>query len=240
MSNYDYIVEFKREEASYPFKYPCYCEVSNKSKESYEQILSALLGVETPVLAFIENKNIIQEYAEVLKANGKNVVTITSESPLDVENLKPSHDMTEEDVNNIKSIVLGGIIPQGVDTILATSTIGAGVSITNNTEAWQTWVIATRESLNTCPIPIIQYANRLRKQYDKLIIFVPTREEGHEKEYPLHRKAQEGYLEALKVQDSMEQLRAELNAPMIFTKFEREYGLYYDWQIGRASCRERV
>lgn len=230
IKEYDYVVEFKREDFIYPFKYPCYCEVSNKSKESYEQILSALLEIETPVLAFIENKNIIQEYAEVLKANGKKVVTITSESPLDIENLKPSHEMDEEDVKNIKSIVLEGIIPKGVDIILATSTIGAGVSITNNTEDWQTWVISTRESLNTCPIPIIQYANRLRKTYDKLIIFIPNKEEGHEKEYPLHRKANEGYLEALKVLDSMEKLREEINAPMIFTKFEREYGLYYEWQ----------
>lgn len=230
MNNYDYIVEFKRDVPTYPFNYPCYCEISNKNKESYEQMLSALLCNDTPVLAFIENKNIIQEYAEVLKAKGKKVVTITSESPLEVENLKPSHGMSEEDVENIKSIVLKGIIPQGVDTILATSTIGAGVSIINNSSDWQTWVLANRESLNTCPIPIIQYANRLRNQYDKLIIFIPYRENGQEKEYPLHRKAQEGYLEALKVQDSMEKLREELNAPMIYTKFEREYGLYYDWQ----------
>lgn len=228
LDNYDYVVEFKEEEVKIPFKSQGYVKLSNKVEESKEQVLASLMNSENPVLCFIENKKVIDEYAEALKKEGKSVVVITADTPTEVENLKPKHGMTKEDIYRVQSIVLNKTIPNGVDFILATSTIGAGVSINNNTENWETWIVATSYSYNYCPIPIKQYGNRLRNQYNRLLILITDTGEGHEFEYPFHRNArrrlEKGYDVAISVDEFKESIKDDT---IQLTSPERKYGLYY-------------
>lgn len=190
LKGYDRIILLESEDPTLPFvkaEYRQFPQGVNK----VDTFLKELKIYDGKLLVFIENKDIIRDYAKALREEGKNVVTITSES-----------DMNEDAINNQEvleriSIIKKGVVPAEVDTILATSTIGAGVSIIETSEAWETWILSIQESPNGNPTSIRQYANRLRNRYNKLVLFVHNiKETSSSNEYPLHKKVEEHLMEA--------------------------------------------
>lgn len=190
LTTYDRIIILEDQEPKLPFneiEYKQFPQGVNKVDTFYKE-LKLHNG---RLLVFVENKDIIKSYAKQLREEGKNVVTITSES-----NMSEDAFNDQETLDRV-SIIKKGIVPSYVDIILATSTIGAGVSIVDTSIDWETWILITQESPNGNPTSIRQYANRLRNKFSKLVLFVPfIRETSSSNEYLLHKKVGEHLLEA--------------------------------------------
>lgn len=217
---YDQVIIFEKEDEKDPFKEAYYYQFPKDTNMKTAFLQEVALHGKN-LLVFVENKNYIKEYADKLRNRyNLNVVTITSESNMSEDAI------SDQEVKDRIAIVKHGLIPSHVNIILATSTIGAGVSITNNTEDWQTWVLITKDSRNSCPVSIRQYANRLRKEYKELRLYVPyIKENATQHEYRLHQLAEEHFEEAL---ETAVRYSTALQNKHFFklTKEEERLGLY--------------
>lgn len=183
--NYDTVIEFERTKKSTPFVNLTSHTIMSKDINTLGDTIElhekdtkmSPLFIETLLqsikanpnkchLAFIENRNLIAKTKELLEAEGVKVVSVTSK---------------DKDLDNMQSqLINDGLIPNGVQAILATTTLSAGVSITNNHHNDETWILVSEDSMNSDSITIVQMANRFRKQYDNLRLFL-TNNKGQDK-----------------------------------------------------------
>lgn len=228
---YDHIIILDKQDALTPFKKLVWSKFDPKSNT--KSAFATELEKATPKkLIFIENKELIDYYRGILEAKGFNCIGISAESDLVPKEGASIREVKEAGIRS--QIILDGTVPQDIDFILTTSTLGAGVSLTGDFSDWETWVLITEASLNTDPDQIIQYANRLRSRYERLVIYMKEKETDCPHEYRYHGEAEfhlgEAYDIALSLDESLKASRLHIE----FTHIEKDYGLYFDTNVTKV------
>lgn len=113
---------------------------------------------QTRVLLFINNKDRIQRVARLLKGEGINVQTVTSDK-------RQSATYT--------NIVENGAIDDDVQVVISTSVLADGISL-NNDLNWSCVVVADRDSQMWNSSTIKQISHRFRNQYRYFALYMRT------------------------------------------------------------------
>lgn len=174
LKDYDMIVQVNQNNRSNPFTQSKYTYLDSSNKKLTIQFLQLIQNsvIDNPnkkLLIFIEDTDLISHYCDTLKRNSIEAVGITA---------KKNEQRKEEELQ----IINNGIIPSNVQVVLATTVLSSGVSIINNSEKDETWVLCSSTSQNYELTQIVQMSHRFRNKYKTLqIIFQqPTKEPNND------------------------------------------------------------
>lgn len=214
LDTWDFKFKFERETKSKPFIAGEVYQSDEPDQTTINLLMNA--SVDKPVLAFIEHKETIEKYKNILEKSGHKVITISAE---DKGKFTPEQDL----------LVNKGVVDEDVSVILATSVIGAGVSIVMTHLLWTTLILAGGSSDNTDPVSCIQYINRLREEYHKLIIVtgVDSDDIDVKKEFPIKYLYEKELNEMTSVVNAMNGL-VDTGQDYLTSSLEEESGLFYD------------
>lgn len=169
---------------------------------------------QSKVLLFINSKKRIQRIARLLKKEGINSRTVSSDN-------KSSATYT--------GIVETGEIDEDTQVILSTTVLADGISIKNPLD-WSCVVVADRESPIFNPSTIKQISNRFRNPYRYFAIYMrspnpdyaETRRFNIESDYQYRLRTVTGYVDYLNNEFSEELLK-----DFIPSKVEKHNGIFY-------------
>lgn len=220
--DYDLIIKINQLDRKNPFKHAGYLMLNGSAKQAENKLLqiikiAAKKNPDRRLLLFIEKKETISNFIKELKNENILAMGVVSKK----EDLK----LGEE-----KSIVCEGIIPQKIQVILATTALSAGVSIENNRQVDETWVLCSAESLNHEMTRIVQMSHRFRKQYHALkLFFQKPKVQKKKKVFLYHTFLDEEIKKSEAFKMAIEIMREkQLEGPMTLDELEMQNGLFTD------------
>ncbi|MCF2649689.1 DEAD/DEAH box helicase [Niallia circulans] len=163
VSDYDLIIKINQIDHENPFYEAKYSVLDKSTKELKSQFLRTIIEAATSnkdrkVLIFIEETKWIEDYCKELQKRNIHAIGIMA---------KKDSERTYEE----KMIIDNGVIPQDIQVILSTTVLSSGVSITNNQECDETWVLCSHNSMNHEATRLIQMSHRLRNRYKSFRLF---------------------------------------------------------------------
>lgn len=161
--DYDKIIQINQEDHENPFEEAGYYVLDKSTKNLKSQFLrmirfAAESNKDRKLLIFIEDKEWIECYCEQLRQHNINAIGIVAKKESERE-------------NDELTIINKGIINGEIQVILATTVFSSGVSITNNGELDETWVLCSSNSLNHEQTRLVQMSHRFRNKYNAFKIF---------------------------------------------------------------------
>ncbi|AIF45128.1 DEAD/DEAH box helicase [Virgibacillus sp. SK37] len=162
-SDYDLIIRINQEDHENPFKEAGYSILSDSTKELKSQFLrmirfAAESDKERKLLIFIEDTSWIEEYCQQLQQYNIKAIGIMA---------KKESERQEKEI----TIIDKGNVSGDIQVILATTVLSSGVSITNNQEKDETWVLCSHNSINHELTRLTQMSHRFRNKYSAFKIF---------------------------------------------------------------------
>ena len=163
VSDYDLIIKINQIDHMNPFNEAKYSILDESIKELKSQFLRLIIDAASSnenrkLLIFIEETEWIEHYCNALQKQNIHAIGIMA---------KKDSDRTDKE----SMIIDKGIIPQNVQVILSTTVLSSGVSITNNQESDETWVLCSYNSMNHEATRLIQMSHRLRNRYKSFRLF---------------------------------------------------------------------
>ncbi|CAM5734434.1 hypothetical protein SAFG77S_11622 [Streptomyces afghaniensis] len=163
VSDYDLIIKINQIDHENPFYEAKYSVLDESTKELKAQFLRTIIEAvnsnkERKLLIFIEETKWIEDYCKELQKQNIHAIGIIA---------KKDSERTYEE----KMVIDNGVIPQGIQVILSTTVLSSGVSITNNQECDETWVLCSHNSMNHEATRLIQMSHRLRNRYKSFRLF---------------------------------------------------------------------
>ncbi|MBS4220072.1 DEAD/DEAH box helicase family protein [Bacillus sp. FJAT-49711] len=222
--DYDLIIKINQKDHQNPFKEAKYTILEGTSVQVEEKMLNRIqLAVESDIekklLVFIESTDAIEWFAAELKKRGIPSIGIFAK--------KEKYRSDEESM-----LIDYGLIPDNIQVILATTVLGSGISIVNNNENDETWILCSAESLNHNAVRIIQMSHRFRIQYSSLNLYfqAPKSKKGS-KVFLYHTFLEE---EIMKAENTIAVIKGMRRNPtrtrIRLDEMEREAGLFTDKQ----------
>lgn len=169
---------------------------------------------QTRVLLFINNKERIQRITRLLKGEGINVQTVTSDK-------RQSATYT--------NIVETGTIAEDIQVVISTSVLADGISL-NNGLNWSCVVVADRDSQIWNSSTIKQISHRFRNQYRYFALYMRTPNPDYTEERRFNIEAE--YRNRLKVVNNHvdylnNEFQGEALQEFIPSTVEKYHGIYY-------------
>lgn len=169
---------------------------------------------QTQLLLFINNKERIERIARLLKKEGINYMTISSD---------------KKQSSTYRKIVEESVIADDVQVVIATTVLADGVSI-NNGVKWSCLVVADTESPLFNPSTIKQISNRFRNQYTYFGIYMRTPNPDYSETRRFNMESDYKYRENV-VSDHVDYLNNEypdeLLQDFIPSNVENSNGIFY-------------
>ncbi|AIF45093.1 DEAD/DEAH box helicase family protein [Virgibacillus sp. SK37] len=221
-SDYDMIIKINQEDHENPFEEAGYYVLDKSTKKLKSQFLrmirfAAESNKERKLLVFIEDKEWIEYYCEQLQQHNINAIGIVA---------KKESERHKDEI----TIINKGLINGDIQVILATTVFSSGVSIINNGEMDETWVLCSHNSLNHELTRLTQMSHRFRNKYHAFKIFFQKAEAPKvKKAFLYHRLLEE---KVRKADNSKELVMKVRRNPsdffMSLDKMELESGLFSD------------
>lgn len=222
--DYDLIIKIQQQEHQNPFKKAQYTILDGTTKQVEEKMLNRIqLAIENDkekrLLVFIESTELIKEYSEELAKRGIATIGIIA---------KKEKERSDEEL----ILIDYGLIPDSIQVILATTVLASGVSIVNNNENDETWVLCSADSLNHNAVRIIQMSHRFRNHYSTLnLIFQAPKSPNGSKVFLYHTYLEEEITKAENTIAVIKGMRRNPSRTRIrLDEMEREAGLFTDKQ----------
>ncbi|MFB3164742.1 DEAD/DEAH box helicase family protein [Neobacillus sp. 179-J 1A1 HS] len=209
-SDWDYKVKFEQENRENPFLSAEWYQFEKATQGALNLLVNA--KPQKPYIAFVEHKETMLKFKDVLGELGKKVITISAD---DKGKFTPDQ----------KLLVNGRTVADDTSVIICTSVIGAGVSIESTGYNWTTLILAGGKSNNTDPVSCVQYINRLRGTYGKLIIVTGQEGEDDKGEFPIQYLYDKEYCEMIEVAEHMNKNIGERRFKV--STVEYDAGLYF-------------
>jgi len=226
---YDLVIKVTQNNRKNPFRQAGYKVLSGKDTNEVDSMMLKLIreaikkNPTRKLLVFIENKRLIEDYKKDLEKKGIKAVGVYS---------KKEKARSEEEL----SIIESGTIPKGVQVILGTTAMSAGISIVSGfDEQAETWVYCSSSSMNHEFTRLVQMSNRFRvskevESYEAFKIFF--QESSSDKQgnvFRYHAYVEEQKRKAANSKKYIEMLRGE-DVPAIgdLDEIERNCGVYSD------------
>lgn len=228
--DYDLIIKIKQQEYQTPFKHAEYTILDGNSKQVEEKILNRIQltlenNNEKKLLVYIESTDVIKWFSAELENRGIESVEIYA---------KKENKRSDEEA----MIIDYGVIPNNIQVILATTVLGSGISIVNNNEIDETWILCTADSLNHNSVRIMQMAHRFRNKYSKLkIFFQKSNSKKDSKVFRYHTYLEEEFSKGEYTIKVIKDLRRNSkDGRLILDNMEKEAGLFTDNQRKVSVC----
>ncbi|WP_251553977.1 DEAD/DEAH box helicase family protein [Neobacillus muris] len=228
--DYDLIIKINQLDRENPFEQAGYLMLNGSSKQVKDKLLqiikiAARKNPERRILLFIEKKETIADFIKELKNENILAMGVVSKK----EEVKSGEE---------KSIVCEGIIPEKIQVILATTALSAGVSIENNRQVDETWVLCSAESLNHEMTRIVQMSHRFRKQYHALkLFFQKPKNQEKKKVFLYHTFLDEEIKKAEAFKVAIEIMREkQLEGRITLDDLEMQNGLFADEEGKLQVC----
>ncbi|PTY77369.1 hypothetical protein B5V88_10430, partial [Heyndrickxia sporothermodurans] len=222
--DYDLIINIQQKDHQNPFKEAKYAILGGTAKQIEEKMLNRIqLAVESDkekkLLVFIESTDEIVRITAELKKRGIPSMGIFANK---------EKERSDEEL----MLIDYGLIPDNIQVILATTVLGSGISIVNNNENDETWVLCSAESLNHNAVRIIQMSHRFRNQYSNLkVLFQAPKSEKDSKVFLYHTYLEEEITKAENTITVIKGMRRNPSGLRIrLDGMEREAGLFTDKQ----------
>lgn len=221
-SDYDMIIQINQEDHESPFEKAGYYLLDESTRNLKSQFLRMIrFAVESDkdrkLLVFIEDKEWIEYYCEQLRQHNINTIGIVA---------KKESEREKDEI----TIINKGIVADHLQVIFATTVFSSGVSITNNGEIDETWVLCSSNSLNHEQTRLIQMSHRFRNKYNAFKIFFQTAEAPKVKKAFLYHALLE---EKIRRAENSKRLVMDVRRNptgyfMELDKMEQESGLFSD------------
>lgn len=163
LSEYDLIIQIKQEDNVIPFKEAGYYILDKSTKNLKSQFLrmirfTAESNQEKKLLIFLEDKDWIEDYCKKLQQYNINAIGIMA---------KRENNLNADEIK----IIDKGKISGEIQVIFSTTVLSSGVSIVDNNEIDETWVLCSSNSMNHELTRLIQMSHRFRNKYQSFKIF---------------------------------------------------------------------
>ncbi|MEC5424292.1 DEAD/DEAH box helicase family protein [Virgibacillus sp. C22-A2] len=221
-SEYDLIIQINQEDHEKPFKEAGYSILSNSTKELKSLFLRMIrFAVETnkdrQLLVFIEDTSWIEDYCQELQQQNINAIGIMA---------KKESERQEEEI----TIIDKGNVSGDIQVILSTTVLSSGVSITNNQEKAETWVLCSHNSMNHELTRLIQMSHRFRNKYNAFKIFFQKADAPKQRKAFLYQTfLKEEIKKAVNSKELIKKVRKKPTDFMItLDSMEKQSGLFSD------------
>lgn len=222
LNEFDMIIHIQQNERQNPFKKAEYMYINQSIAELKDQFLHLMQytieqNIEKKLLVFVEDTELIDYYCNQLKKRNINAIGVVSKK--DNERLEGELKLIDE-----------GIILDETQVILATTVLSSGVSIVNNTELDETWVLCSSNSLNHELTQLIQMSHRFRNKYETFRVFFQKSSKSRNSKGFFYHELLENNIE--KAENSKELVRKIRRNPLKYSitldQTEQAAGLYTD------------
>lgn len=222
--DYDLIINIQQKDHQNPFKEAKYAILGGTAKQIEEKMLNRIqLTVESDnekkLLVFIESTDAIERFTAELERRGIPSIGISANK----EKKRSDEELMLIDY---------GLIPDNIQVILATTVLGSGVSIVNNNEKDETWILCSADSLNHDAVRIIQMSHRFRNQYNSFSLFFQEPKSKKDSKVFLYHTYLED--EITKAENTIAVIKGMRRNPsrtrIRLDEMEREAGLFTDKQ----------